>query len=224
MKPYEAMKGLRQSLYGKDLSQKSDLELLTLLLSYTEVDDPTPLAEKLLQEKGSLQNVLLSEEQQLLQLGVSANSACLITMLLPAYSRALTSDFASGMVFNSTAKLGEYFARRFCGITTEMIYLLLLDKDFTIIGCHRVSWGSINTANLNIRTLVETALFKGATYVAISHNHPGGSPQPSQADKSTTINLQAAFGSVGITLLDHIIVAGDRYVPILLNSHGLFRE
>ena len=224
MKPYEAMKGLRQTYFGTDLSQKSDLELLTLLLSYTEVDDPAPLAKKLLSEKGSLQNILLLEEKQLLQLGVGANSACMLTMLLPAYSRALVSDFAEGMTFDSTAKLGEYFARRFCGISTEMVYLLLLNKDFTAIGCHRVSWGSINTANLNIRTLVEMALFKGATYVAISHNHPGGSPQPSQADRSTTLNLQAALSSVGIGLLDHIIVAGDRYVPILLNSHGLFRE
>ena len=224
MKAYQAMTHLRQDMFCQDLGQKSDLELLTALLSYTEPGDPTELAKTLLESKGALHDVLLTEEQTLRAMGVGANSACLIKMLLPAFGRALRAEFPQNMAFDSTAKLGEYFARHFCGISTETIYMLLLREDLTAIGCYKVAQGSVNAAGLNIRTMVETALFKGAKYVAVAHNHPGGSPQPSQADKSTTMHLQNALGSVGIIFLDHIIVASNRYVPILLNSHGIFRE
>jgi DNA repair protein RadC len=214
----------RQDLFGKDVRGLDDLSLLTTLLSYTEPSDPKGLAEKLLSEKGSLKKVFLTEEQALLELGASANTASMIRMLLPAFGRALSSEFSPKEAFDSTSKLGEYFARRFLGIGTEAVYLLLLHEDLTAIGCYRVALGSINSANFNIRAVVEMALFKGATYVAVAHNHPGGSPQPSSADKTTTLNLQTALGSVGIGLLDHIVVADNRYVPILLNSHGIFRE
>ena len=224
MKAYQALTQLRQTLYGADLSRLSDLELLTALLSYTEPSDPSQLAAAMLEEKGSLQNLFLLEEDALRNLGVCANSATLMKMLLPAFGRALASEFHGDEPFDSTSKLGEYFARRFCGIGTEMVYILLLKENLTAIGCYRIAQGSINSANLNIRAVVEMALFKGAAYVAIAHNHPSGSPQPSSADKTTTLNLQAALGSVGIGFLEHIVVANNRYVPILLNSNTIFRD
>ena len=58
------------------------------------------------------------------------------------------------------------------------------------------------------REVVKEALRVNAAAVIFSHNHPSGSPSPSEADKRLTHRLVQAMGSVDIRVLDHIIVAG----------------
>ena len=60
--------------------------------------------------------------------------------------------------------------------------------------------------------LVETALRHQANSVILAHNHPGGSTRPSAADINVTIRIVTALESISIKVLDHIIVAGDKYV------------
>ncbi len=45
------------------------------------------------------------------------------------------------------------------------------------------------------------------TLIAI-HNHPSGSPEPSDADQRLTRTLSQALGLVDIRVLDHFIIAG----------------
>ena len=58
------------------------------------------------------------------------------------------------------------------------------------------------------REVVREALRLNAAAVIISHNHPSGSPEPSQADKVLTQRLKEALGLVEVRILDHVIVGG----------------
>jgi DNA repair protein RadC len=49
-------------------------------------------------------------------------------------------------------------------------------------------------------------------HVALSHNHPSGIPEPSEADRSITLKLSKALALVEVRLLDHVVVAGDTFV------------
>ncbi len=224
MKAYHELVDLRENLRGKDMAALTDQELLTALLSYTEPTGARELAAKLLDTFGGISDVLLASDRSLGACGVSRHASSLLRMLLPAYGRAMLSEIPADTRFDTVEKLGDYFSRRFCGISVETVYMMLLREDYTLIDCRRVARGSVNSANLNTRALVETALFCGASFVALAHNHPGGSTVPSQCDITTTVNLKSAFETVGIQLLDHLVVAGDRYVPILLSSGELCRE
>ena len=75
--------------------------------------------------------------------------------------------------------------------------------------------GSVNSAAITPRKLVETAMEKKASMAVLAHNHPSGLPIPSPDDLITTNLIRNAFDTVGITLLAHILVAGDRYTNIL---------
>jgi DNA repair protein RadC len=48
--------------------------------------------------------------------------------------------------------------------------------------------------------------------VAVAHNHPSGSAEPSRADEFLTQNLKSALGVVDVRFLDHFVVAGDQVV------------
>ena len=46
------------------------------------------------------------------------------------------------------------------------------------------------------------------------HNHPSGDPAPSRDDVAITSRLVEVGSMVGIPVLDHVIVAGKRYVSL----------
>lgn len=65
-----------------------------------------------------------------------------------------------------------------------------------------------DSASVYPREVVKEALRLNAAAVILSHNHPSGSPEPSQADKALTQRLNEALGLVEVRTLDHVIVAG----------------
>ena len=64
------------------------------------------------------------------------------------------------------------------------------------------------------RNIVEIALRHQAAKVILAHNHPGGSLKPSQADMGITKIIKNALGAISIDVVDHIIVAGDKYFSL----------
>ncbi|GAB2750355.1 hypothetical protein GCM10027019_31280 [Melaminivora jejuensis] len=68
--------------------------------------------------------------------------------------------------------------------------------------------GTIDSASVYPREVVKEALRLNAAAVILSHNHPSGNPEPSQADKLLTQRLKEALGQVEVRTLDHVIVAG----------------
>ena len=70
------------------------------------------------------------------------------------------------------------------------------------------------------REVVKEALRLNAAAVILSHNHPSGNPEPSQADKMLTQRLKDALGLVEVRTLDHVVVAGSNTVSFA--EAGLF--
>ena len=66
-----------------------------------------------------------------------------------------------------------------------------------------------------MRKLIEVAIEAKASAAVLAHNHPGGLTIPSSDDIFTTRETAKAFNLIGVNLLAHILVAGDKYVDIL---------
>jgi DNA repair protein RadC len=67
---------------------------------------------------------------------------------------------------------------------------------------------------------LKKALLKNAPRIIIAHNHPSGNRTASAADIALTNKLNEACNILDITLLDHIIIAGNSYLS--LKDEGLF--
>ena len=89
----------------------------------------------------------------------------------------------------------------------EECWALFLNKANYIIGREMITSGSLDAAPLDVGRILKKAIEKQCSHLILVHNHPSGSPLPSQADIVQTDLLKKALAAIGITLTDHIIVA-----------------
>ena len=111
---------------------------------------------------------------------------------------------------------------RFMFEKDEVVYLACLDSMHRVISCREIGRGVVNAAEISMRRIVETALQQNAAAVILAHNHINGLALPSREDELTTGRIASALKMVGISLVDHIIVAGDEFVSMA--DSGLIRD
>jgi DNA repair protein RadC len=145
---------------------------------------------------------------------VTENVAVLIK-LMPAMLRYYQVEKVRGEMALVTIKdCGDYLKHFFLGRKIETVFMLCLDAKCGVLACREVGEGSVNSANVPIRRVVEIALAEGASTVILAHNHPSGIAVPSGEDIATTRRLATALSTVDVILADHIVVAGDDYVSM----------
>lgn len=200
--------------------------VLELLLFYSiPQKDTNELAHTLMNRFGSLSAVFDAPPEALMSVpGIKKHSAVLLK-LIPAVARYYytTADEAHEQ-YDNVEKIGRMLVNKYVGVVDEVVFLLLLDNKFKLLDCVKVHEGSVNSVQITPRKLIELAITKRAAMAVLAHNHPGGVPIPSSEDINTTCVLKSAFDLVGITLLEHILVAQNRYIPLLLRSSGLLRQ
>ena len=97
--------------------------------------------------------------------------------------------------------------------------MLCLDAKCKVICCKKIGEGSVNSANIPIRRIVEMAIGVNATTVVLAHNHPSGLAIPSADDVQTTHKIAKALETVEIILADHIVVSKDDFVSIVQSQY-----
>ena len=198
----------------------ADHEALELLLYYAiPRQDTNPLAHELLRRFGSLEAVLDASQEDLTTVpGIGENSALLLRLVPQLYRRALAGPRGKTVILNTPEKIGHYLLQRYAGEVREVVYELCLDQKGKLLTCCRVAEGSGASADFNVRTVLMNAIRCGASLVVLSHNHPSGLALPSAADQAATDRVQRALDTVGIQLLDHIVVADGDFVSMAQNG------
>jgi len=125
-----------------------------------------------------------------------------------------------GAAFTAPDVVKDYLGAKLAGFEHEVFAVLFLDSQHHLIRYVEMFHGTIDSASVYPREVVKEALKHNAAAVILSHNHPSGHPEPSQADKTLTARLKEALGLVDVRTLDHIIVAGNKRVSFA--ELGLF--
>lgn len=208
---------LKQRFLEQGMDGFTDIQALELLLFYAiPRKDTNVIAHGLLERFGTFYQVLEAPLHELQEVeGVGENAATLLHIARAIAGRYAVSQAKIEAFLNSTHQCGEYLKRFYVGKREEVIYLLCLDSKCKVLGCVEVGRGSVNSAGLSIRKLVETALRFNAASVVLSHNHPGGYAFPSTEDAVTTRRVALAMDAVGIVLADHIIVADYDFISMV---------
>ena len=121
---------------------------------------------------------------------------------------------ADTKILLSMEACGRFMMPYFQSLQNETVYLLCLDAKCKVLGCKKVGEGSVNSASISIRRIVETALNANAVSVVLAHNHPSGVAVPSPEDIQTTKRLGRALQAVEIILVDHLVFSDDDFVSI----------
>lgn len=100
----------------------------------------------------------------------------------------------------------------------EYLWLLALNTKNKLIGCFKVSHGTVNASLVGKREIFIRLLLCGAVNGIVVHNHPSGDPTPSKDDFTTTTALVEAGKLLNCQILDHIIIGKDSAYSICCNE------
>lgn len=190
--------------------------LESLLFTSIPRGDTNELSHRLLERFGSLHGVLEASEDELLTVeGVGEKTAFLLKLIPEIMRRYALEMMEKVPTYNTLSAIGDYLCRRFIGCGTECVYMMMLDNRLSLIDCCKVSEGSVNNSTVPIRAIAERAVFRKVPIVVLAHNHPHGLAVPSGSDREVTEQVALALQLVGVTLLEHLVIADDRVWPIM---------
>ncbi len=96
----------------------------------------------------------------------------------------------------------------------EHFVVLLLNARHEVMAYETVSVGSLNASIVHPREVFKPAVIAAAATIVLCHNHPSGDPEPSEEDLTITKRLVEAGELLGISVLDHIIIASRGVVSL----------
>ena len=201
----------REKLQAKGAASLSDYELLMAIIGSGNAQaDVTKIARdvrKLLGEKGS---VLTYEDL----LGVKSLGPAKATQIMAGFELWRRQfEVSERPIIDSpekaVAQLADIRDKK-----QEYFVCLTLDGANRLITKRVISIGTLTSSLVHPREVFADAITDRAASIIVAHNHPSGNLAPSDADRAVTERLREAGDLLGITLIDHIILAKTDFVPI----------
>ena len=214
---------LRQRFLKEGLSGFSEHEVLELLLTYAIPQrDVNPLAHRLMERFGSLAGVLEAGPDDLMQVDGIGESAAAFLVLMPQLMGVYQhSALGERPVITDLSTARRYVQALYVGVHEEHLYMICLDQRGRVLCPALLHKGTVDQVQLYPREVVETALRHHAHAVLLVHNHPSGSPEPSQDDYDVTRTLISALNVIGVRVVDHLIVSPGGLYSMMHNSQML---
>lgn len=100
---------------------------------------------------------------------------------------------------------------RFKDIDHEELWGIFVGLRNEQIACKMLSSGGWTSTTIDLRQIFSIALENKAVGIILVHNHLSESPKPSISDLNVTERIRNAARILEITLIDHIIIAGEQY-------------
>ena len=187
----------------------SNEELLSLLLgSGTRGESALDRARSLLAGRGGLVGLAgMSGAELRRERGIKLARAAVIEAALELGRRLSTEALAPRDLLGEPGLVKEYLRRvRGDGAQERTGALFVNARNRLLKDDPDIYRGTLDRAVVEPREILKRALLVNAAGVILYHNHPSGDPAPSREDREFTRRLAAASESVGVRLLDHIVV------------------
>lgn len=208
---------LRARLERAGLDALADYEILEFLLGLAiRGRDVKPLARALLKAfGGSLGRLLDAPRADIL--AVPGAGPAVTDALLAARTAsvaALRDRAARSDALSNPRLVADYCRARFAGEPQEVVAALLLDSRHRVVKTALLSRGTVDRAAAFPGEVARAALKEGAAAVILAHNHPSGCPEASEHDRVMTREVEVALKTVGVRLLDHVVVGREGSVSL----------
>ena len=129
----------------------------------------------------------------------------------------LAAARALGPIENSKAVsklVGKYLVEQ----DQEVFLVIMIDTQLQVRGISEIARGARDKVDVPVPDVLRIAIVDGASAIIVCHPHPSGVIKPSKSDEILTKTLKEATEAVHIKLLDHVIVAGNKYYSFA--DHG----
>jgi DNA repair protein RadC len=211
---------LRERLLTNGVQSLSDTELLAIFISSgSGKRSCVQLATDLLRHLGDLRGVLNANQQHFQQ--VPGLGEVRFAQLQAVKEICRRSDFIQlqkeSQITNSKQTYA-YLKKRLRDYKNETFAAIFLDSQHRIIAYEELFSGTINTATIHPRPIVERVLQLNAAALILAHNHPSGVSDASLQDIAATERIRDALELVDARLLDHIVIGDNEVYSIIAES------
>jgi len=204
----------REKLILKGKSALSDAELVAILLgSGTTTLSAVDLAKIVLQSaNNNLHELARLTVKDLTKIkGIGEAKAITIVAALELGRRRKDQEVDEKPKISSSKDAYQVIKADLLDIPHEEFWVLILNRANRVIKKHQISQGGVVGTVADPKIIYKSALDSLASGIILAHNHPSGNLTPSQADIDLTKKLREAGKMLEIQVLDHIIVAGQKY-------------
>jgi DNA repair protein RadC len=193
-----------------------DNELLAVILGSGSRDaGALALANQLLARVDGLYGLMRTDIGELRQVaGIGPARAAQVLAAVELGRRTFVRGPLARARLESPHDLALHLMPQFGASPVEQFGLVMLDSKLHILRIKIIAIGSIDSTVAHPREVFREAAVASAAAIVLFHNHPSGDPTPSPDDLELTERMLDAGEVMGITVLDHIILAAHRYVSL----------
>jgi DNA repair protein RadC len=205
----------REKLLIKGNQALSDAELIAILIgSGTPKLSAVELSKQILQKvDNNLHDLARLSVKDLMKFkGIGEAKAITIVAALELGRRRKDKDHDQKPKISNSRDAFEILKPNLMDLSKEEFWILCLNRANRVLNKKRVSEGGISGTVADPKVIYKLALEEGSSGIIVAHNHPSGNLQASQSDIDLTKKLKEAGKFLEITLLDHLIVANQKYL------------
>lgn len=205
-RPREKLRRLGRGALG-------DNELLAIVLGSGQPGTSAlDLANLVLEETGGVHGLVRARHEALERVpGIGMARAAQVLAAIELGRRTLTRAASERLQITHSRVAAEFLLPLYGSRPVEQFGVILLDTKHRVLRTTVVSIGTLDASIVHPREVFGAAAAAGAAAVVLFHNHPSGDPKPSEEDVKLTLRLAAAGVLMGITVIDHLILADARY-------------
>ena len=204
----------REKFLLKGKAAVSDSELLAIIMaSGNREESAVELARRILNSVDNNWHRLsqLSIKDLMKFKGVGEAKAISIATALEIGNRKSQQEVLERQQISSSRDGFEILQPHLSELSTEEFWVIFLNHQNKILYKTCLFRGGIAGSVADVRVVFKTALEHFSTRIIVAHNHPAGSLKPSREDIAITQKIKDAGKLLEIELLDHLIIAQNRY-------------
>lgn len=198
----------------------SDAELIAVFLRVGVTGkSAVELGRDMITHFGSLHGLFSANITEFSKIhGLGSAKYAQLQAVLELAKRAISEELQTQSSLSSPESVKQFLKLAIGSKQYESFNVLFLDVKNRLIKSEELFKGTLSHASVYPREIIKAALAHNAASVILAHNHPSGSPEPSQADLTLTQTLKTALDLVDIRLLDHFIVTNSQVYSMA--EHG----
>jgi len=221
--PHEGHRGrVRKRFIENGLNGFAHHEMLELLLYYCYAQqDTNEIAHKMIKEYGSLYNLFEADTFDIMnRCNVTERVAVLVSLIPKLCNVYFRSKWEREIIVMKSLNIAaQYAVSLFVGRTNEAFYIFCLDTGYRLNHVSLIAEGTLDETAIYPREIVGESIKHQATHIILAHNHPGATANPSRRDIEATRKIVEGLKFMNIRVIDHIVVAGDKYYSFASNDY-----
>lgn len=206
----------REKLLKYGSGSLSASELIAIVLNVgTKKEGVLAMSNRILKEYGE-KSIINQSNPKILndELDIPIIKACQIVACFEL-GRRFFRKRTGGAITIRTAKQAFQYLFDMRDLPKEQLRGLYLNSRYRLIHDEVISVGSLTANIIHPREIFKPAIEYSAAAIIIAHNHPSGSSKPTKSDLEVTAQIVKAGEILGIDLLDHIIIAKNKFTSII---------